>query len=156
MKVAFDIHNRVEAEQAAGLLIALADGFATPMSPMATPVSPAAPARVPASRRRGRPAATGANGRGNGHAVPEAAPEAEEPVEEPGQPEAVEQIVGVTHGISPPEAVEEDIEAARARLRAVAQKQGVTWIRPILVECGVERLRDLSETQVRELLHAHA
>lgn len=50
----------------------------------------------------------------------------------------------------------QDPEVARDRLRAIALRNGVLWIRPLLEECGAKRLGDLSDPQVRDLLRRFA
>jgi hypothetical protein len=48
----------------------------------------------------------------------------------------------------------EPIETERDRLKATAIDRGVVWCRGILVERGVAKLSELTNIQVRELLHA--
>jgi hypothetical protein len=50
--------------------------------------------------------------------------------------------------------LEEPIDAARERLRGLAKEKGVVWLRSVLEAAGVQRLGDLPETAVRDLLRA--
>jgi hypothetical protein len=118
MKVTFEISNQDDADEAAGLLLALSDAFKL--------ISGEREAPAPQKREKlSRPPS-------NGHSV---------------EPEAGNGHVGRS---------QDDPEVARDRLRAIALRNGVLWIRPLLEECGAKRLGDLSDPQVRDLLRRFA
>ena len=134
-------------------------------------------AEVPAKRRRGRPPGNGSaksevapadvQGGANGANEPPAnvqgeadgADEAAPAINQGGANGADEAAPGGANGADEPPAVQEHSsekqEEARLHLRTVARKKGVLWLREILAAQNVQRISDLTNTQVRDVLYAN-
>jgi hypothetical protein len=150
MKITFDIANEQDVVEAAGLMLALEEAFKLLSGELIAerPATEAAPATAVATPKRGRPKKT---------------------VEQP-----LVETAPISNGLAGTTVAEayaasgdalngqlplfenEGIEAARDRLRTLAQEKGVTWLRPQLEARGVTRLSELSDGQVREFLHDQA
>jgi hypothetical protein len=150
MKVTIELNGFDEIDEAAALLLAMRDG------------------RNEVDRLRAEPAVAAEP---NGHADQGTIPDPrqlelslDQPAKPPARPKS--RVVGVTPIssedtstciVSPDELelpLEEPIDAARERLRGLARERGVTWLRSVLEAAGAQRLGDLPEATVRELLRA--
>jgi hypothetical protein len=151
VKISFSLFSEQDAAEAVGMLLAIQDAFRLISGDLVAerPAREATPDSAPTTPKRGRPKKT---------------------VEQPGADTAPTSNGYVTtaggdvlngHAPEPePEQLplfqNEGIEAAREKLRTLAQERGVTWLRPQLEARGVTRLSELSDDQVREFLHDQA
>lgn len=150
MKITIEVGCKNDADDAAGLLLALSDAFLLIEDPehfTRTKEAPVATVEPATAKRRGRPkksedpvAAT--IDADPVAADPVAATRADVPVAADPEP--------VTIAPEPePTVAPED---ARETLRNLARQKGVTWLRPILVAHNVARLVELTDQQVDEVL----
>jgi hypothetical protein len=144
MRITYDINTLAEAEQARDTLQAIVEAFRPVERPSTLEVAESAPAAEPAVEltqadtppapkvRRAR------RSKANGTAEPQVEPEPEQ-----------------VNDIAEPQAEPEFNDAdACEKLRLLAVERGVQWLRPILVQYAVQKLSDLTPSQVRELLNA--
>jgi hypothetical protein len=170
MKVTFNIFSERDAAEAVGILLAVEDALrlisgdpvaerpATKAAAQPTTKDTAVVAEQPVAPKRGRPPGSSKNKVANGTAAKPTAVAAPSPANGTIEtlPNGTVETLPNGHEQPDPFQGEEDIEAARDRLRSLAQERGVTWLRPQLEARGVTRLSELSDDQVREFLHGQA
>lgn len=146
MKVTIELNNYDEIKKAITLLTTMCDG------------------REAAGRLQAEPAAAAEP---NGHAEQGTIPDPRQlelPLDQPAKAKPParpkSRVVGeatstrIESPDQPELPLEEPIDAARERLRGLANEKGVVWLRSVLKAAGVQRLGNLPEATVRDLLRA--